>query len=234
MPARSVAPRIPPLPGSSCRSRCLSSRVLPRGGERRLEAPPEVGRVWGFPGSFPAPLPRIFAAGVRSPEQEAGFCGRGCSRAGCGSPLCPALAETTAGLCRSRPCLGAPSPFARAAATGCLWPEGASRYFERELRSNYGRKIASQKQPWGIEVLVQPHSKAVSRALEGQSAFCFLSGKSRFRPSLQVGHSPGFAPSHHSVPRAMLGGCPSTRMRGKGRLGAPLLVPLQGGRAGGP
>lgn len=185
------------------------------------------------PAHFRPRFPGSLLLGFAPRSRRQGAAGEDAPGPGAARPSAPLWLRPRQG-CRSRPCLGAPSPFARAAATGCLWPEGASRYFDRELSSSYGRKIASQKQPWGIEVLVQPHSKAVSRALEGQSAFCFLSGKSRFRPSLQVGHSPGFAPSHHSVPRAMLGGCPSTRMRGKGRLGAPLLVPLQGGRAGGP
>lgn len=77
-------------------------------------------------GSSPAPLPRILGPGGRSQEQEAGCCGRGCSRAGSGSPLCPRPAEDPAGLCRSRPCLRAPFPLSRAAATGCLGPGGES------------------------------------------------------------------------------------------------------------
>lgn len=129
VPALSLAPRIPALPGSS--SRCLVSHVLSRGEERGLGPPPEregssEWEGWAVSGSSPAPLPRILGPGGRSQEQEAGCCGRGCSRAGSGSPLCPRPAEDPAGLCRSRPCLRAPFPLARAAATGCLGPGGES------------------------------------------------------------------------------------------------------------
>lgn len=121
--ALSLAPRFRALPGNS--SRCLVSHVLPRGRERGIGAPSEwegsfrVGRVWAFPGSSPAPLPRILGPGVRSPEREAGCCGRGCSRAGLGSPLCPGPAESTAGLCRSRQGYVGPG---RASRLPFLWP----------------------------------------------------------------------------------------------------------------
>lgn len=58
--------------------------------------------------------------------QRVGCGGGGCSRVGAGSPRSLGPTEPLAGQSRSRPCLRAPFALARAAAAGCLWPEGAS------------------------------------------------------------------------------------------------------------
>ncbi|CAN8212656.1 unnamed protein product, partial [Coccothraustes coccothraustes] len=66
-------------------------------------------RRWEGSGLSPAHFrPRFPAScpGLRSPEQEAGCCGRGCS--GAGSPLCPGPAESVPavppGSLSFRPC----------------------------------------------------------------------------------------------------------------------------------
>lgn len=84
----------PRLPGVSACLRCLRSCLGK--GESRHGEPPEAGKVWGLPGSFPTPLPWLRASGSRPPCGQ--WCyGVGCSRAESGRPGSPA------GLSTSRP-----------------------------------------------------------------------------------------------------------------------------------
>lgn len=133
------------LPRICARLRCLRSQVLSRRGEARARGAAQAGKVWGFPGSLPNPFPWLGVPGSGPRwSQGAGSGGKGCSRAKDVSPRSRVLTEALAGLSRSRSCLRAVFPFARAVAARCFWP-GTSWCLERKLRSSCGRKTASQK-----------------------------------------------------------------------------------------
>ncbi|XP_071583140.1 uncharacterized protein [Heliangelus exortis] len=135
--------------------------------------------------SHPSSLARYPWGPVSDASRQPG----GCSRVGLSSPRYPDPTELPARLSRSQPCLRSPFSFSRAAATGCLWPEGASWCLERELRSSSERNTASQKQLWGNKVLVIPPESNHFGVSGGAKCFrerCF-SGQSRGRLPLRLG-----------------------------------------------